>query len=184
MGKPRSIEEIAAEANEVASRLGIRATGQYEKRGNAWYFEFTNGSEYKWRTLGDLKKIRNHFNRSTFDQQLIEAANLSHRMGLSFTGEHNHLAGNARKFELSNGHESKWSTLGNLRAGKNPFAVVTLEQQLAEAKEYAKKLDLQVTGQSKLIKGSRKYEVSNGVDAKWTARNISKKAKAHSHFAA
>lgn len=146
MGKPRPINEIAAEAKEVASGLGISATGKYEKRGNTWYFEITNGTEYKWRTLGDLKKIKNHFNRSTLDQQIIEVAKIAQNMGLSFTGQHNHLAGKVRKFELSNGEESRWSALGNLRAGKNPFTVATLEQQLTEAKEHAKRLGLQLTG--------------------------------------
>lgn len=177
MGKPRPIEEIAAEANEVASRLGIKATGQYEKRSNAWYFEITNGVEYKWRTLGDLKKIKNHFNRSSLDEQIIEVAKIAQQMGFSFTGEHNHLAGNARKFEISNGQSTRWSTLGNLRAGKNPFAVATLEQQLAEAKEYAKKLDLHLTAKSKSVNRSRKYEVSNGVDTKWISKEHLKEGK-------
>ncbi len=177
MGKPRPINEIAAEAKEVASRLGIGATGKYEKRGDAWYFEITNGTEYKWRTLGDLKKITNHFNRSTLDQQIIEVAKIAQNMGLSFTGKHNHLAGNARKFEISNGEESRWSALGNLRAGKNPFTVATLVQQLTEAKEYAKKLGLQLTGESKLIKNSRKHAVSDGVDTKWISKEHLKEGK-------
>ena len=87
MGKLSPIKEIAAEAKEVASRLGINATGKYEKRSNAWYFEITNGAEYKWRTLDNLKKIKNHFNRSSFEQQLDEVSAIAKSMGLEFTGK-------------------------------------------------------------------------------------------------
>jgi predicted GIY-YIG superfamily endonuclease len=177
MGKPRPIDEIASEAKEVASGLGISATGKYEKRGDTWYFEITNGTEYKWRTLGDLKKIKNHFNRSTLEQQIIEVAKIAQNMGLSYTGKHNHLSGNARKFELSNNQETRWSALCNLRAGKNPFTVATLDQQLIEAREHAKKLNLTLTGKNKLIKRSRKYEVSNGVETKWISKEHLKEGK-------
>jgi len=177
MGKPRPINEIATEAKELASKLGISATGKYEKRGSVWYFEITNGAEYKWRTLGDLKKIKSHFNRSSLDQQAIEVAKIAKNMGLSYTGQYNQLAGNARKFELSNNQETRWSALSNLRAGKNPFTVATLEQQLLEAEGYAMNLDLRLTGKSRLLKKSRKYEVSNGVDTKWISKEHLKEGK-------
>lgn len=177
MGKPRSIEEIAAEAKEVASRLGIAPTGKYEKRSNVWYFEITNGSEYKWRTLGDLKKVKNHFNRSTLEQQLAEVSAISKNMGLEFTGKQNNLPGNGRKFELTLNGESKWSSLGNLRAGKNPFSVASPEQQLIEANEYANRIGLHLTGNTKLIKRSRKYEVSNGTETKWISKEHLKEGK-------
>ena len=177
MGKPRPIEEIAAEAKEIASRLGISATGKYEKRSRVWFFEITNGSEYKWRTLGHLKRNKNHFNRSTIDQQISEVASIAEKMALSFSGQYNKIAGDARKFELTNGQESRWSSLGNLRAGKNPFSVATLAEQLIEAKQYAKNLGLELTGNSSLVKRSRKYEVSNGTDTKWISKEHLKEGK-------
>jgi len=177
MGKLRPIEEIAAEAKTVAAGLGIAATGKYEKRKNIWFFEITNGTEYKWRSLGALKKVKDHFNRSTFEEQILEVTKLVESMGFSYTGQHNNLSGGKRKFEITDGVNTRWASLNNLRAGKNPFRVATVEEQFIEAKKYANALGLNMTGQTKLANGSRKYEVTNGIEPRWITKEHLKSGK-------
>ncbi len=177
MGFPRPIDVILNEAKEIALGLGIDITGNYKKDKNVWYFEITNSIEKKWRSLGALKRVKNHFNRSTINEQLLEVKALAISLGLVCTGNINGESGNKRKFELSNGLEFRWSVLSNLRSGKNPFSVKNSVEQFDEAIIYANKLELNLTGKTKKIKKSKKYEITNGSEFKWISKEHLKEGK-------
>lgn len=177
MGLPKPIDELLREAKDVALSLGIDITSNYKKDKNIWFFEITNGIEKKWRSLGALKRVKNHFNRSTINEQLLEAKDLAISLGLVCTGNINGESGNKRKFELTNGLDYRWSTLSNLRNGKNPFNVKNSVEQMDEAIHYVYKLELSLTGKIKKINGSKKYEITNGSEFKWISKEHLKEGK-------
>jgi len=62
-----TIEEQCQSAAQFSKEIGLIFTGNNEKRQGHQYFEVTNGKDFRWTTLGGLRKHSNPFKDGGFD---------------------------------------------------------------------------------------------------------------------
>ena len=81
-------------------------------------------------------------------EELIERSKIAaQKLGLEATGKHRKVPNQKRQFEIRNPAtgEIKWSRLGHLESGSNPWGVPTVDDQLDRVKQYANQLGLEAT---------------------------------------
>ena len=120
--KLKTIEEQVEEARILASIYGLRVTGRQKKEsGVDRKFEVTNEEKNDWLSLYHLRIQVNPFKVATPEEQFDEAVKLVTHMGLFLTGKTKEGKYKHRRFEVTNGASTEWSTLGQLRREQNPF---------------------------------------------------------------
>jgi hypothetical protein len=95
-------------------------------------------------------------------EELIKRAKIAaQKLGLEATGNHRKEPNQKRQFEIKNpaNGEIKWSRLGHLEFGSNPWGVPTIDDQLNRVKQLAKKLGLEATGAQERKSNARYFEV-------------------------
>lgn len=120
--KLKTIDEQIEEARMLASNYGLEATGKQNKEpGIDRKFQVTNGVKNDWLSLYHLRIQVNPFKVATPEEQFDEAEKLVAHLGLSLTGKTVEGKYKHRRFEVTNGTSTEWSTLGQLRREQNPF---------------------------------------------------------------
>jgi ribosome assembly protein YihI (activator of Der GTPase) len=95
-------------------------------------------------------------------EELIKRSKLAaQKLGLEATGKHRKEPNQKRQFEIKNPvtGEVKWSRLGHLEFGSNPWGVPTIDDKLDRVKRYANELGLEATGVHERKTNARYFEV-------------------------
>ena len=113
-------------------------------------------------------------NTTTLEEQIVNVKKYAKALGLAASGKWSSEPGKDRKFEIINGKDKAFTTCANIKAGKNPFRVISIEHQLKEVTQFAKKLGLIATGNHKLpnVKSNRLFEIKNPKtgETRWSTR--------------
>ena len=143
-----SLTEQEEEIVKHATDMGFTYTGEYKKGDKYNYFKLAKtGFEDRWSTTSQLKDGKNPFNQATIAEQEKEATMLAASMGATYTGEWEK-QGAANCFKLAKtGFEDRWTILGSLRSGCDPFNQATLAEQEAEVVKYATDIGATYTGE-------------------------------------
>lgn len=96
--------------------------------------------------------------------QLVERAKLAaSKLGIIATGQHRKELNSKRQFEVHHPKkdEYRWSRLGHLESGTNPWTLASVVEQLAKAKSSALTLGLKATGREERRSNARYFEVQH-----------------------
>jgi len=151
---------------QYANKLGLEATGIQDRKRNARYFEVRHpDGRTKFATLRNLQDQKNPFGKQTLEEQLNDAEVAAKARGLKITGNFQTQGkGNRRIFEvITSAGRAVHMQLDAIRRGMAPR--ISIDEQLEQARQYAKKMGISVTGITKRNNsGATLFEVTNGVD--------------------
>jgi len=99
--------------------------------------------------------------RDSIDELIERSKIAAQKLGLEATGKHRKEPNQKRQFEIRNPvtGEIKWSRLGHLESGSNPWGVPTIDDQLDRVMQYANQLGLEATGVQERKSNARYFEV-------------------------
>ena len=99
--------------------------------------------------------------RDSIDELIKRSKMAAQKLGLEATGKHRKEPNQKRQFEIKNPAtgEIKWSRLGHLEFGSNPWGVPTIDDQLDRVRRYASELGLEATGVQERKPNARYFEV-------------------------
>jgi hypothetical protein len=161
-----TVDDQMERVRNYANKLGLEATGAQERKSNARYFEVMHSDgRKKFTTLRNLQDKKNPFAKQTLDEQLNDAKASAKARGLKVTGNYQLQGkGNRKIFEVvtPTGRASHMQ-LDAIRRGIAPRK--STDEQLDEARVYALKLGISITGKVKRSdSGATLFEVTNGVE--------------------
>jgi len=142
--------DLQKEVKELAAKHGGIFTGNtkpYIRPGGETgptLYEVSNKDQQIWVSISTLKKSKDLF-RNTFTKQMKEVEQLAMKIGAVATGNNKKIsAGKYYKttFELVKDGRVRWSNLGNLRAGFDPFQVRNLLEVTTKAEDVAREMGL------------------------------------------
>jgi len=114
--------------------------------------------------------------RDSIDELIKRSKIAALKLGLEATGKHRKEPNQKRQFEIKNPAtgQIKWSRLGHLEFGSNPWGVPTIDDQLDRVRRYANELGLEATGVQMRKTNARYFEVRHpdGRTKLTTLRNL------------
>ena len=132
-----TINEQVVAVKLYAAKLGAVYV-RYEKINNTNHFWLSKpGYEDRLTPLGSLKFGYNPFNMATIFEQETRVKEFAHNWGSTYENEYEKREGQYY-FKLSKpGFDCRWTSLGGLDAGNNPFGRPTIGEQEVEARMLA-----------------------------------------------